>query len=90
MWTKEKVVEDACDFDNRMINQNHEDLDSWAMELRIIKRQKHVIAETFFFQVKTKASACALRENQKEHCDSNDIRIVSKETSLECAKKVGF
>ena len=41
-------------------------------------------------EVNTNASACGLHQNEKDYCESNKVKIGSKNTIVECTKKVGF
>ena len=88
-WTKEKAIEDAYDCDNQLINHNYEDYEEWTTEPKVVMRKKQVKVETII-HVKTSFKAHGLYMNQKEFCDSNEIRIIKKNTGLEYTKKIGF
>jgi len=78
-WTKTNV-------DGQVINDEYKNLDTWAIEPKIISKKKYVLVETIL-QVKTKASAYALYQSKKEYCHSNKIRVGSKNTYMEYTKK---
>ena len=61
---------------SRLLENDYEVLNVWAIEPKVVKSKKYVKAETII-QVKTKASAYALYQNQKDYCDQNKIRIIS-------------
>ena len=41
-------------------------------------------------EVRDKLSAFALCQQEKAHCDNNNVKIVTKNTFMECTKKIGF
>ena len=88
-WDHDKIIQDAYDLDGRMLERKYSELDSWAIIPRIVKKKKYATVETII-QVKTKASACRLYQNQKEYFYQNNISISRKRTGLEYTKKVRF
>jgi len=61
----------------------------WATEPKVIKRKKQVKVETII-HVKILLKAYGLYMNQKEYCDINELRVITKNTGLEYTKKIGF
>ena len=88
-WTKNKMIDGVYDTNGGLMNKKHDDLDNWAMEPRIIKKKKHVTVETTL-EVHTNASAYALCQNEKDYCESNNVKIGSKNTIMEHTKKWDF
>ena len=88
-WTKTKVIEGIYATDGQIINNKYENLDSWAIEPKIVSKKKYVLVETIL-QVKTRASAYVFYQSEKEYCDSNNIRVGWKNTCMEYTKKIGF
>ena len=88
-WDHDKIIEDAYNLDGQLLERRYDLLDSWAIIPKIVKRKKYISVETIV-QVKTKASAYGLYQNQKDYCDQNNISIIGKRTGLAYTKKVGF
>ena len=36
-WTKEKVIDDAYDCDNQLIQQNYDEYREWTIEPKVVK-----------------------------------------------------
>ena len=84
-----KFIEDIYDSYSNLINQDYDTYDRWVIEPRIIKTKKYVKVRTIV-QIKIKVNTYGLYINEKEYCDSNNIRVVSKRTGMENTKKIGF
>ena len=87
--TKNKVISRVYDINSGLINEKNNKLDNWAMELRIIIKNKYVSVETIL-EVYTNVSACALYKHKKEYCDSNNVNVGYENTIIEYTKKWDF
>lgn len=88
-WKHNNVIEGVCKKLGEIMTEGHNDLDQWAITPKIVGKKKHVTAETIL-EVQTKSSAFEIYQEEKEYCDSNNIRIVSNNTFVEHTKKIGF
>ena len=81
------MIKDAYNLNGRLLNEDYFNLKNWAIELKIVKSKKCVKVKTII-QVKTKASVHSLCQNQKDYCDQNNIKIISKKAGLDYTKKI--
>ena len=88
-WTNNQVIDDVCDKENNLIDQEYEIFDKSMIQPRAVKRKDYVKVDAII-HIKTQLKACGLHMNQKEYCDHNDLRISGKNTGVEHTKKIGF
>ena len=64
-WTKNKIIDWVCNISGKIINNNYEHSDNWAIELRIIKKKKYILVKTIL-EIDANVSANTLYQQEKE------------------------
>ena len=88
-WTMKKVIDGVYGVNGNLIKAQYEKIDKWAIEPKIVKKNKYVAVE-LIMDVKSKESVFKLYQHVKEYCNTHKIRLSARNTKLEYTKRVGF
>ena len=88
-WTMKKVIDGVYGVNGNLIKAQYEKIDKWAIEPKIVKKNKYVVVE-LIMDVKSKESVFKLYQHIKDYCNTHKIRLSARNTKLEYTKRVGF